>query len=194
MAYVSAGELIDYLRSTVAVDEIEFEVARLAAESTVDSFCQRTFAVPTTATTRTFVPDDPRVLMVPDIANTTDLVVVNNGATVAAADYQLEVGPGLTNTTGRDGTVWPYMYIRLLSSYWSQSLPGQASVSITARWGWAAVPAEVKLATKMLARDFVLARDTAFGITSVAEFPRTLSGNKFVDGLLADYQRPECFG
>jgi hypothetical protein len=194
MAYVEIDQLAEYLRSTIVADDPELEAASLAAESTINGYCQRVFTVPTAATTRTFVPDDWHVLTVPDIANTTGLVVTSDGSAVAASEYQLEISPGITGPIGVDGRTWPYTRIRLLSGSWPVDSDGEADVSITARWGWPAVPPEVTLATKLLARDFLIARDTSFGIVQVGDFSRRIAANGVVETLLAPLRRVESFG
>lgn len=194
MAYVELDELAAYLRSTIAVDDVEITASRAAAESTINSHCQRVFTVPTEATTRTFVPVDGYVVTVPDIANTTGLVIVDNGSTLTAASYQLEVSPGVTGPIGVDGRTWPYTQIRRMSSTWWRDSDGEATLLITARWGWPAVPPEVTLATKLLARDFLIARDTSFGIVQVGDFSRRIAANGVVETLLAPLRRVESFG
>lgn len=194
MAYVETQELTDYLRSTIVADDVEIEGALLAAESTIDSYCQRTFVVPTTATTRTFVASDDYVVVVPDIANTTNLVIVDNGSTLTAAMYQLEVAPLATSQVGITGRTWPYTQIRRMSGTWWRDSDGEDTLSITARWGWAAIPPEVTLATKLLARDFLLARDTAFGIVQVGDFSRRIAANGVVETLLSPLRRVESYG
>jgi hypothetical protein len=194
MAYVELTELTDYLRNTIVADEVEIQAALSAAENGVNSYCQRIFTVPTVATTRTFLPTNNHSVTVPDIASTTDLVVVDDGSTVAAADYQLEIAPGLTGPIGVDGRTWPYTRIRRLSGRWHVPSDGEALISITARWGWPAVPAEVEMATKLLARDYLLARDTSFGIVQVGDFSRRVAANGVVTDLLGPLRRAEAFG
>jgi hypothetical protein len=193
MAYVEASDLTAYLRSTIVADEAEFDAARLSGEQAINSYCQRVFDVPTVATTRTFVPDDYCVLRVPDIANTTGLVIVDNGATLSASDYQLEVSPGMTNTTTMSGRSVPYTVIRRMSGTWYMDPNGNDTLSITAQWGWAATPPEVPLANKLIARDFLLARDTSFGIVQVGDFSRLIAANNVVESLLFDLRRPEAY-
>jgi hypothetical protein len=195
MAYVTAQDLADYLRSTVTADEAFFDAARLGAESTINDYCQRTFTVPTTATTRTFVPNDSRVVVVPDIANTTDLVIVDSGTTLSASSYQLEISPGVIGPIGVSGRTWPYTLIRHMTGSWKTDPWGDNTLSITARWGWAAVPPEVIEATKLLSRDFLLARDMAFGIMQTGDgFSRRIVGNGVVEALLGPLKRPEAWG
>jgi hypothetical protein len=193
MAYVAPEEMSDYLRSTIVADEVDIAAAVLAAESTVNDHCQRTFTVPTVASTRTFVATDYYEMVVPDIANATDLVIVDNGTTLTAADYQLEVSPGVTSTVGMSGRTWPYTQIRRMNGSWNIDSKGNDTLSITARWGWAATPAEVELATKLLARDYLLARDTGAGIQLVGDFPRVIDFNRVVETLLFPLRRPEAY-
>lgn len=203
MAYVSDTELSDYLRSTIVADEVEIAAALSAAENAINSYCQRTFVVPTTATTRTFVANSWDLLRVHDIANTTDLAIVNDGVTLSASDYQLETQPEQTSQIGVDGRTWPWSYVRILSGHWargtnarlnSYTYDGEALISITARWGWPAIPAEVEMATKLLARDYLLARDTSFGIVQVGDFARRVAANGVVVDLLSPLRRAEAFG
>jgi hypothetical protein len=193
MAYVDPEEMTDYLRSTVVADEVDIAEARLVGERAINSYCLRTFAVPTTATTRTFVPTDCYVIAVPDIANTTDLVIVDNGTTLTASEYQLEVSPGVVNQVGWDGRSVPYTLIRRITGSWYMDYRGNDTLSITARWGWPATPDEVPRANKMLARDYLLARDASFGIVQVGDFSRLIAANGQVRDLLYDLRRPEAY-
>ena len=69
-----------------------------------------------------------------------------------------------------DGTVCPYHTIRRITGYWTCH-GREASVSVTStRWGWAAVPPKVKLATLVLAKDYASLRDTRFGVAGFGEF------------------------
>jgi len=192
MSYVSDQELTDYLRSTIVADEVDIAAAKLAAESTINDYCGRIFTVPTTATTRTFVVDDPYVVIVPDIANVTSLVIVDNGTTLSAADYQMEIASGKVGPISVSGRTWPYTQIRRMSGTWYCDTYGNDALSITARWGWAAIPPEVSLATKLLARDYLMARDTAFGIVQVGDFSRRIAANGVVETLLGPLRRAEA--
>ena len=194
MPYVASSEMIDYIRSSITADVVEIEAAQLAADSVLNAHCHRVFTVPTVATTRTFVASDSYALAVPDIANTTGLVVVDNGTTITAAGYQLEIAHGVTGPIDVSGRTWPYSIIRRVSGSWSSNSDGDDVLSITARWGWPATPPEVLLASKLLTRDLMLARDTAFGIVQVGDFSRRVAANGVVETLLAPLRRVESFG
>jgi hypothetical protein len=76
---------------------------------------------------------------------------------------------------------------------WYMDPNGNDTLSITARWGWPATPPEVPLANKLIARDLLMARDTAFGIVQVGDFSRLIAANNVVETLLFDLRRPEAY-
>jgi len=194
MTYVDATEMSGYLRNTIIADEDEIAGSLAAAVTAINAYCYRTFAVPSSATARLFVADDCHVLTVPDIANNSGLIIVADGVTLAAADYQLEIFPGQPGQVTAEGRTVPYRYIRRVGGEWRIPRDGVANLTITASWGWPAVPDDVKLATKLLARDYLLARDTGFGITQVGDFSRRVTENSVVAGLLGPLRRAEAFG
>ncbi len=195
MSYITDEEALAALNISVAANTPEVEAARLAAEAAIDAYCMRSFGIVTPATTRTFVPSYmSSVLVVDDISSTTDLVVVDDGATVSASNYQLEVSPGRTNQVGVDGRTWPYTIIRLLDhDIWTCDAD-RATVSVTARWGWPATPPEVRVAAKLLTKDFYQAGDLRFGFADVGEFGRRVAQNGMVAQLLAPLRRAEAWG
>ena len=197
MSYITDEEAVTYCGTTIAADGPDVAAARLTAEMDLNSWCQRDFNVPTAATARTFVPVyGASLLRVPDIANTTGLVVSDDGATlVLGTDMQLEIAPGMTSQVTATGETRPYGWIRLLGSWWSFD-NGRATVTVTARWGWPAVPEPIKLATKLLTRDYFTSRNTTFGVQSFGAdgFTRRVGQNSQVTALLAPYRSVEAWG
>jgi hypothetical protein len=195
MAYVELDDLeAVFLRSTITADTPEIEAALFAAEAMVDHYCGRTFIVPTAASTRRFTPVSQGLVKVDDIAGTTDLVIVDNGATLASSMYQLETSPGRSTQVGADGVIRPWCYIRRISSAWFVPHTGESTLVITARYGWPAVPAAVVQATKLLTKDLVEARDTRFGVAQLGEFSRRITENAMVSQLLQPYRAAESWG
>ena len=191
-SYVTPTEAETYFRSTVTADIVEIEAAVEVASNAIDFYTQRSFIVPTAATTRAFVVLDGHLAKVDDIANTTDLVIVDNASTLAAADYQLETSPGRTARPDPAGLTRPFAYVRRLSGSWYHD--EEATLVITARYGWPVVPDAVKLATKMLAKDLLSARDTRFGLAQVGDFSRRISTNGMVAALLDPLKSADSIG
>jgi len=164
--------------------------ALLAAERAIGRHCQRKFVVAgVTATARLYTPTRADVLRIHDC--TTVTVVTNDGTTVAAGDRQLEP----VNSLSWSGDARPYEQIRLLSGSWVRHSSGEATVSVTATWGWSAIPPEVTEATKILVKDLVAARDTRFGIAGFTDFAGVrVRENPQVVELLRDLRRVESWG
>jgi hypothetical protein len=116
-----------------------------AASRAIEDFCGRQFNKDTAqtpvATARKFLAVDPQRLPVDDFRTTTDLVISVNGTTWANTDVDPRPFNGLY-----DGmTVWPYFDLISHTKSWPSSR--YPKVTITAHWGWAAVPEPIKQAT-----------------------------------------------
>jgi hypothetical protein len=197
VSYVELAEALSYVRT--GIDQLHVQAALLASARGINAYCKRPFTVPTAATVREYVPNnehDPSLLCVYDIANTTDLVVLNNGTTVTAAGYQLEIAPGFPNQTNSSGLVEPWQYIRLLSGTWACPANGEATVSITARHGWPAVPDDVPLSQLMLIRDLCDGRETRFGVVAFADagVARAIRENGQVTAMLSPLRSARVWG
>ena len=190
--YITVEEAESYYRSTVTADLVEIEVSVTVASRACETYCSRIFTVPTVATTRLFVVRDSYLVKVDDIANLTDLVVVDDGSTVIAADYQLETSPGRTARPDSAGMTRPFAYVRRLSDSWHHD--DEATLSVTAMFGWPAIPDEVKLATKMLSKDLLNTRDTRFGFVQVGDFSRRIAENGMVSALLDPLKSGDSIG
>ena len=136
-----------------------------AAEEAIANRCGRAFVVASASTTRVFVPTYGSSEI--DIDDATAVTVVaENGATITSTDYQLEP------VNGRDmaGNTVPYSRIRLLGLTFAPDYAGKASVSVTATFGWAALPARYTEAVKILAADILDAADVRNGVIGFSDY------------------------
>jgi hypothetical protein len=116
-----------------------------AASRAVEDFCGRQFNKDTgqspVATARRFVAVDPQRLPVDDFHTTTALAISVNGTAWTVPD----VDPRPFNGIYKGMTGWPYFDLLTVSKTWpSGRVP---KVTVTAHWGWAAVPEAIKQAT-----------------------------------------------
>lgn len=178
-SYVSQVEFDAYCENgQIPSDATQRASALAAAERAVENYCQRKFAVAgASGTARTFTPDGSDVLRIHDCVAVSAITV--DGASVASTFYQLE-----PVTVGWDGLACPYEQVRYLLGFWYGSTPHKAAVSVTARWDWAATPAEVPEVVKQLGRLHILRR--RMGLDD-AEYREILAG---LNGL----RRAEAFG
>ena len=190
--YVTLAGFTAYLQaSEIAADQDVIQSALLAAERSINRHCARRFAAPSgSASSRSYVPRGDEVVT-HDFDNTTGLVVTDDGATVSSSEYQLEP---LNNLTASGLTV-PFYRIRLINSCWARD-GKRATVTVnTARWGWAAVPAEVPEATMILGKDLAHMRGTRFGVAGFDTFGAVrVRENPVVASLLTELRHPNAIG
>jgi hypothetical protein len=187
MAYADLAALQLRLGFADNFDNTLLASALTAAEGTIDRWCRRHFTLPTATETRLYTPHWDEVL-VDDIATTTSLVVLDNGATVAAADYVLDPANGV-GVDGRAG--WPYWRIRTTDgSHWYRDA-NKRTVSVTAKFGWLTVPTSIREATLILASDLFHAKDTRLGVAGWGDLGLLrIRENGMLQTLLQDYVKP----
>jgi len=165
MAYADINALAERLGLADSIDNGLLAAALAAAESSINLWCNRTFTVPAAVTTRTYEPFADEVI-VDDIATTTGLIVSDNGTTVALTDLVLDPANGV----GPDGnTGWPYWRIRYANGGpWARD-GRRRTASITAKFGWAATPENIRMATLVLASDLFHMKDTRLGVAGYGD-------------------------
>lgn len=190
MDILSLEAFKSYLGDELGADSTaDFTTALNATERDIHNYCgRRIFVGAAPATARLFVPNGTSVARIYDCTSVT--VVSDNGTTVSASDYQLEPVNGLSWA----GESVPYDQIRRLSGCWTRD-GAKAVLSVTAVWGWAAIPAPVVEACKIVGKDIVLHRGVSFGIAAMtAEGGVRARQAAIVAQLLAPYRRVESFG
>jgi hypothetical protein len=152
--YVTSDEFRDAVMDPSTLEQGAIDSAIAAASRKVDALCARRFYKDAEASARVYRLCDWFKASVDDFYTTTDLVVetdLNPGAATASwhtltldSDFYLEPLNGIRN--GLEG--WPYNTLRATQSRMTfQPSYGRPSLRVTAMWGWAAIPAEVKRAT-----------------------------------------------
>lgn len=190
--YATLAELKSRVGISDTDDDSKLTSALTAASRALEKWCKRQFNDAGSATARVYYPLDPRLVVVDDFHTVTGLIVAHdtddNGTfdeTWLTGDYQLEPLNGIRD--GVDG--WPYQRIRAVEAltFYSGRRP---SVQVTARWGWAAVPAPVKEATLMLAEEIFKMKDAPFGVAGFGDFGFVrVRDNPKVATLVKDYRR-----
>lgn len=197
MAYAT---LLD-VRSWVGVydnsDDTELDMARDAATNAVSAWCGANYDLAASATARVFAPVSSTVLdlsaLGSTIGSTTGLAVAvdddDDGTfetSWAATDWQVEP----LNSAGVGSLAWPGTHLRAVGDYrWPVGGSGRARAQVTAKWGWPAVPAGVKMATIMLTVAWHQRRATMTGRSGVdGFFAAAITDDQAVQDLLAPYR------
>lgn len=150
--YVTSAEVKAYLHITDTDDDALVAIWATTASRAVDDFCGRQFGQVDTAEERTYDAAYDRhegryVAVVDDLQDVTGLAVKDSGGT-AVTGYVL--GPLNAAAKGR-----PYERMTLTRG---------GRITVTALWGWSAVPVPVKQATLIQAARFAARRDSPYGI------------------------------
>ncbi len=164
MALATTEELQEYLHDEQgAASYYDLDGCLTVAEQMLEDICGRKWVVATTATTRVYAPRSwSDSIRIHDA--TTVTAVVNDGTTLSPSLYQLEPLNGMDWT----GEARPYEQIRYIGSLFAFD-NYRATVSVTATWGWLAIPDQIKRAVLILAKDIAVHRDIAFGNLGVAD-------------------------
>lgn len=191
--YITGAQLLAHVGITTATaaEELRLQIALDSAEDMVDDWCQRTFTVAAQTSTRIYTTLDVYVVQVDDIGVTTSLAIVDGSITLTSGDYQLE-------PLNADKRNRPWTQIRRLGTTWDiPTNTRQATITVTARHGWPAIPEAVKRASLAAAGWLFTGSTAPLGVAGVNEFgPMRLSAMApLVVPLLADYRRGDrAFG
>lgn len=158
--YATADDLKAYLRIADTVDDAQAALAVTAASRAVDQAADRQFGLVDAPEARVYTARWSRsrcrwVVDVDDLMTTAGLVVAVPAGTITT--YKLQ--PGNAAAKGRP---WTRLLINRESGV--QPTDDPDDVTVTARWGWTAVPTTIKEATLLQASRFFKRRDAPFGI------------------------------
>lgn len=152
MAYAKVEEFKASVGSLSGKHDDEIEDALAAASAVIDHESAQTFDLEAAAEARIYVVRySGRTLSVDNIASVTGLEVKRDDdadgsfadeTAWAATDYELQRFGHLNADKGREAKPWNEIYVPSWSTKTSW-VKGER-VQVTAVWGWAAVPAEVK--------------------------------------------------
>lgn len=173
-----------------------------AASRQIDAYCGRVFYGDANATARKYFATDQYRLQVEDFYTTAGLVVKYDDnddgtfeTTVSATDYQTlpinSVAGGIVTT--------PFYIIELIASSANQwpidYSSNRATVEITAKWGWSAVPEQIRQATQMLASELFAMRNAPLGVAGVGDFGVVnIQQNREITRMIAPFRKGTIFG
>jgi hypothetical protein len=199
VAYITADELREYIGSDTTNFEGLADSAVTVASQKVDAMCDRTFTPDSTATARVFDPLNTWCAPVDDFWTTTGLIVKTDdgGNGTYSTTWTLNTDFILAPNNGRQGgiTGWPYTEIRPLNSrgfYTWFGIRRPPFIQVTAKWGWAAVPDAVKIASLMLAAQTFKMKDAPDGYVGLDGWgPVRIKENPAVRDILSPYMRAQ---
>ena len=170
--YATVDEVKTYTGIGDATDDTRIAEVLADVSREIDRMTGRRFYADLAATARLYDVTGPCQVDVDDFWTSTGLIVETDAGgdgtfetTYAATDYELRPLNGIVD--GEPG--WPYSEIRSVNRYFpSQRL--RAGLRVTAKWGWAAVPAPVHETCLILAAETLKLRDSVLGTGGYSEF------------------------
>lgn len=152
-------------------DDLEIEDCVETASRDIDAYCGkgRKFWQDGTAVNRVYFPANSHCLYVDDISTTTGLVVKvdedDDGTFETTLSINTDFAVHPVNAAA-EYPVRPWTRIVLLDgalSGWQRLSSGRPYVQVTAKFGWSAIPEQVKRATLLQTKLLFKADDTTFG-------------------------------
>jgi len=166
--YLKLEALKDAIGEQTETHDDAYERAIEAASRQIDEFRGDQFWAETAPSPRIFRADHPDLLWTGDYADTTGMVVATDDdcdgvyeTTWAADEWQPEP---LRRLNGR-----PFHRIVAVGSKQFPLSYARASVRVTARWGWSAVPEAVEQACQILAIDHFKSKDLTGGVAGFSD-------------------------
>ncbi len=166
--YVTTAELKTVMGISDSADDASLALAISAASRAVDRYTNRQFGIVAAAETREYTAEWDRrrfgafgsgrwIVRHDDISSP---AVTGLAATVAAGSIDVYA---LKPANAADASR-PYEYMVIDPTSTHRPIGSEDEVSITARWGWNAVPDAVKQATTIQALRFFKRKDAPFGV------------------------------
>jgi hypothetical protein len=190
--YVTRAEQKSYMGLEGTTDDTLVDAAISSASREIERHCNRQFNDAETASSRLYRATNCHTAVVDDFWTTTGLIVEINVSgdgvtweTVAATEYELTPLNRMSN-----GVEWVYWRINMVGTA-TFPINRRASLRVTARWGWEAIPADVKQAVKMLASDTFQIKDSRMGVAGSDQFGTIVRvrSNSLVEAKLKHFVR-----
>jgi hypothetical protein len=199
--YCTLAELKPELRIPVLLDtedDTRLEVAIAAASRQIDAHCGRFFWREAGTHTREFYANDHRRCEVNDISTVTGLVVQVDDDDDGVFETTLTISTDfiLRPLNAADHVpVLPYDEIVLVDAIngnFPMSQSGRPGVRVTARFGWQAVPDDVKKACLVQSAMLFKSADAVFGVTEFANAGAALRVGRTINPIAAALLEPYC--
>lgn len=198
--YCTLAELKPELRIPTAdtEDDSRLEVAIAAASRQIDAHCGRRFWQDATVQTREFYANDYRRCEVDDISTTTALVVQVDDDDDGVFETTLTISTHfiLRPLNAADRVpVWPYdelVLVDAINGNFPMSSSGRPGVRVQARFGWSAVPDDVKKACLVQSAMLFKSADAVFGVTEFANAGAAMRVGRTINPIAAALLEPYC--
>jgi hypothetical protein len=148
-----------------------------ATSRAIDEFCGRKFWQDAAVVAREYRPSDPYTVLVDDISTATGVVVKTDttgdgtyATTWGADDFDLEPRNAAVVASGSTGNAFSFWQITAVDDKTFPIHSRRATLQVTARFGFSAIPVDVEAACLIKAASLFKRKDSPNGIQGVHEF------------------------
>jgi hypothetical protein len=202
MALLTTAEYKLWARNEIpTADDDAIGDAILAAQQALFNAVGRKIVVAGAASARVFAPGTGvtnarvrtgtggTILWIDDCTSITS--ISENGVVLSPATYQLEP----LNALSESGEALPYDRVRYLNGLTWYENYGQATVSITAAWGWPAIPPQAIEACKIATKAILDGRDIRLGVLAAVDTGAVTERQALVvRNFVSDYRSHKTWG
>ncbi len=171
--YITTAELKMYAKITDSDDDTSIANVVVAISRNIERFTGRQYNDAGSATARTYAATNSHHVEVDDFSTVNGLVVETDtgldgayATAIASTSYTLFPLNGVVE--GQTG--WPYRKITLHTAGTFTVSEGRPLVQVTARWGWSAVPADIKQAALIQGARIFGRRESVHGVLGAGDF------------------------
>lgn len=197
--YCTLQELKNELGITDTADDSMLEIAVSAASRQIDGHCGQRFWQDGSVVARVYEVEDQWELCVDPISTTTGLIVKIDTDASGTYETTLTINTDFylePSNAAAEYPVRPYTEIcinRNTGSYYFPTGYEAPTVQVTAKFGWPAVPDDVKKACLIQATQLFKAKDALFGAIALGDSSAMRirsSLNPLAEALLMPYRKP----
>ena len=157
-------------------DDTQLELCVNAASRQIDGYCGRRFWQDGTAVAREYFPDSATEVCTDDISTLTGLVVkvdidldgVFESTLTINTDFQPHPRNALLEVPA-----CPYTELKIVpvgsQAFFPRAMYGRASVQVTAKFGWPAIPDDVTMACLIQSAALFKSQDAVFGAVALGD-------------------------
>jgi hypothetical protein len=176
--YTTRAQLQEHFGDTITALDVDLlDRAITASSRAIDRFCGRRFWIDAAVVARQYRPGDAGSVFVDDIATRTGVVVKTDttgdgtyATTWDSTDFDLEPRNADVVAAGSTGDAFSFWQITAIDDKTFPLSDRRATLHVTAKFGWSAVPVDVEEACLLKAASLFKRKDAPFGVAGFGDF------------------------
>lgn len=176
--YCTRAQLQEHFGDTItAIDVDLLDRAINAASRAIDRHCGRRFWMDAAVVARQYRPGDAYSVFVDDIATSAGVIVKTDttgdgtyATTWDSNDFDLEPRNAAVVASGSTGDAYSFWQITAIDDKTFPLHDRRATLQVTAKFGWSAVPVDVEEACILKAASLLKRKDAPFGVAGFGDF------------------------